>query len=184
MGLLSMNIQEHILHEKYIAESTRLHGYKAQLYQIDHTQSDIYNDPTIVYKDPVPIFIFFDDNPRPNLKKLGWLLENEATPYLATITNYQDPDLSPNDLIHRITIQKYCKIELEAFTTVDTDNYIKEFMVSEVRGNQVDPIYWTCKLTPWREPHDFNPETKDIIDKTIDSSPNNSTGRSYINKEI
>ena len=151
MGKLFMDATEHEFWEEEIAEAARLLGQECKLYQVDIIDEDINRDTKVSYKEPVSINILFEDNPKPKLKKLGWLTETDDLPYLAYIT-------SLDDNYERVKVDKYAKI------TVLNNLGEVDLQISEVSGSEIDPLFWICKLVPYRYNFDDNAVDKDSSD--------------------
>ena len=137
MGLLYMNQVEHELWEERITEAAYLLGQECMLYQINSKDDDINRDPKIEYKEPVKANILLETQPKPVLKRMGWVTETDELPYVAYITRLAE-DYSP------IVIEKYVKISVPN-SLGETD-----FIISDVAGSKIDPLFWTCKLVPYR----------------------------------
>lgn len=168
-----MNSDEHMLHEQYIAESVKLHGYKVKLHQVNTSEEDMYFDEKVTYLDPVYVNIIFQSDPIPRLKKLGWLLEGDANPYLAYITNYDDSE-------NRVNITKDCIIEISSMIKIpEMVEDTRRLVVSQVNGSKIDPLFWECKLVPYRPKVDLQPTTPEY-DDTRDGGDPDSTGTSYL----
>ena len=142
MGLLSMEVQEHMLHTRYIAEASKLHGHRCLLYTPKTTTHNLHHDDDSTYNNPIAASILFESDPKPVLKNYNWFSEEESMPYIAYITNldenYQD-----------IVIERNTIVELEHVQV--HSNLIKKFIITEIRGSKINPLYWICKLVPYRE---------------------------------
>lgn len=154
MGLLYMNQSEHELWEELVAESAKMLGQECLLYQIDTSNPDLNRDTHVTYKEPVRVNILFEENPKPVIKKMGWQTENDDLPYVAYITNLDD-DYS------RIVIEKDVKI------SVPNNLGEVDLLVSNVVGSKINPLFWTCKLVPYR----YNLDN-DEVDKNPDDYDN------------
>lgn len=168
MGLLDMSRSEAELHMRFITEAAKLRGQPCLLYQIDNSVSDLHNDKDIVYKDSVLVNILFDEHPKTILKKLNWFTEDDELPYVAYLTNM---DKNYSD----VRVTKDCLIEIRS-TQVEQSERTR-FIISEVRGNSINPVYWICKLVPYRP--------KSIMTEVIDpdAPSNTSMGYSYVKRE-
>ena len=168
MGLLDMSRSEAELHMRFITEAAKLRGQPCLLYQIDNSVSDLHNDKDIVYKDSVLVNILFDEHPKTILKKLNWFTEDDELPYVAYLTNM---DKNYSD----VRVTKDCLIEIKS-TQVEQSERTR-FIISEVRGNSINPVYWICKLVPYRP--------KSIMTEVIDpdAPSNTSMGYSYVKRE-
>lgn len=160
MALLGMNSNEHNLWELYITEATKLHGQKCKLYLIEEKVKDLNHDPNVTYKDPIDFNILFESNPKPILKKMGWYIEDDDLPYVAYLTSYAN---------------KHDRIELRKETKISIPNIqgISEFTISDIRGSKINPLFWICKLVPYRynvdNPRvDLHPD--DYKDASVDQS--------------
>lgn len=168
MGLLDMSRSEAELHMRFITEAAKLRGQPCLLYQIDNSVSDLHNDKDIVYKDSVLVNILFDEHPKTILKKLNWFTEDDELPYVAYLTNM---DKNYSD----VRVTKDCLIEIKS-TQVEQSERTR-FIISEVRGNSINPVYWICKLVPYR-PKSIMTEVNDP-----DAPNNTSMGYSYVKRE-
>lgn len=168
MGLLDMSRSENALHMKFIAEAAKLRGQSCRLYQIDKKSSDLHNDKDIIYKEPVLINILFEEHPKTILKKMNWFSEDEELPYVAYLTNldknYQEVEIEKDCLIETKSIQ----VEYQERT---------RFLISSVRGSQVNPVFWICKLVPYRPKANM----PDVIDPEAPS--NTDMGYGFIRRE-
>lgn len=167
MGLLDMSRSELKLQTKFITEAAKLRGQKCLLYQIDSIESDLHNDKDIIYKNPVLINILFDENPKTILKKMNWFSEDDELPYVAYLTNM---DKNYSDIV----VSKHCLVETKSIQVEQSER--TRFLISEVRGNSIDPVYWICKLVPYR-PKSVRTEVQDH------EAPNNTEmGYSFIQR--
>ena len=168
MGLLDMSRSEAELHMRFITEAAKLRGQPCLLYQIDNSVSDLHNDKDIVYKDSVLVNILFDEHPKTILKKLNWFTEDDELPYVAYLTNM---DKNYSD----VRVTKDCLIEIKSIQVEQSER--TRFIISEVRGNSINPVYWICKLVPYRP--------KSIMTEVIDpdAPSNTSMGYSYVKRE-
>lgn len=141
MNILGMSVEEHNMWITYLAESASLLGNECSIYLIKNREDDINNDPYIEYYDPVKINILFDKNPKSILKKLGWYTEDDKLPYIAYLTC-----LSDNYKINYP--QKYSLIEVPN-TMINSKNSNK-FVISDIKGSKINPLFWICKLVPYR----------------------------------
>ena len=167
MGLLDMSRSEAMLHVKFITEAAKLRGQACLLYQVDKSTSDLHNDKDIIYKDPVLVNVLFDDSPKTILKKMNWFNEDEDLPYVVYLThmdkNYSD-----------IRVTKDCLIEMKSIQVEQAE--CTRFIISDVKGNSINPVYWTCKLVPYRP----KSEMKEVQDY---EAPNNTDmGYSFIRR--
>lgn len=167
MGLLYMSDTEHELHVTYIAEAAKLLGQEALLYQIDSKQCDLHHDKDVVYKDPVKINFLLEHNPTPILKKYNWYSEDDELPYIGYLTKLDD---SYQD----VSIEKDCIVETHtAQIDTKTDN---KFIITSVRGSKIHPLFWICKLVPYRDKTDKRPV------KDPEAPANTDMGYSYIQR--
>lgn len=163
MSLFSMNNKsEHNLFENFYAEAFNLFGNDCYLYQVDSKTRDINHDPYITYKDPVPMCLCFESNPKPILKRLNWFDEDEELPYLAYIA-FKDGKYEG------ITITDDCLIKILADN--QSMNTSPDFIITNVRGNKINPLYWTIKLVPYRAP--------DTVSTSVDPESDNNTDSGY-----
>ena len=165
MGLLYMNSDEHQLWEEYIAEAARMLGQECKLYMIDKEVKDLNHDPYIEYKSPIDINIMFESNPKPILKRMGWFTEDDELPYIAYIT-------SLSDQYEDVVIKKNAKIEIPH---VQGDS---EFLITNVRGSKIDPLFWICKLVPYR----YNLDNPSVNKNPEELSDTMDTGYSYLKR--
>ena len=168
MGLLYMAGVEHEQHIKYIAEASKLLGQEALLYQVEKKTSDLHNDKDVVYKDPIKINFLLEQNPTPILKKLNWFTEDDDLPYLAYLTKL-------DDTYQEVSIDKECLIEV--VTTQVNEANPRKFIITSVRGSKLNPLYWICKLVPYREKIDKDP----VVDP--EAPTNTDMGYGYIQRK-
>ena len=167
MGLLDMSRSELKLHMKFITEAAKLRGQPCKLYQIAEATRDLHNDKDIKYMDPVEINILFEDNPKTILKKLNWFNEDEDLPYVAYLTNM---DKNYADVL----VTKDCKLEVSSIQVEQSES--TQFLISSVKGSNINPAFWICKLVPYRPKSSMN-EVKDP------EAPNNTDmGYSFIQR--
>ena len=140
MGSLSMNLSEHNYYVNMIMEGFNLIGQKAILYQVDTEERDLYYDPKVVYKEASNIFVMFESNPMPILKKYNWLTEGEDSPYIVYVSGL-DSEGNP------IEVQENMKIVIVSELGLKTQ---RVFDVSRVMANNINPLAYLCKLTPHR----------------------------------
>ena len=175
MGLLYQSKKEHDLTVNYMAESFKLLGQEALLYQVKKKKYDLHNDRDVEYEEPIRINFLLEDNPKPVLKRMGWFTEEEELPYVGYFVvraeDLSDVKMNTDSKIRLITRQ----VDDTYFT--DTDAIYNEFLISSIRGNKLVPTYFTCKLVPYRPPTNkrtvIDPETKN----------DTSTGYSYIQRK-
>lgn len=167
MGLLDMSRPELKMHMKFITEAAKLRGQPCKLYQIAESTSDLHNDKDIEYMPPVDINILFEEHPKTILKKLNWFSEDEDLPYVAYLTN-MDKDYAD------VRVTKDCLIETHSIQVEQSER--TRFLISSVRGGNIDPAFWICKLVPYR-PKSEKTEVKDH------EAPNNTDmGYSFIQR--
>lgn len=169
MSILGMSQKEYDYYVDQVRESMALIGQEAILYQVDTEEKDLYRDPSTTYKDAVKIALVFDDNPKPILKKHNWLTEDEELPYVAHIVA-----LATNG--EPVVVRENMKIRVKSKLGLKSD---RVFLVSRVVGNHIDPITWICKLTPYREKVDMNPDTCEYEDMREEGKQDTSFG--YLN---
>lgn len=170
MGLLYQGKSERNLSTKFIAEAAHLLGQEANLFQIDSEIRDINNDPHITYHEAVPVNILFEDNPKPILKKYGWFTEDDDLPYIAYITRYGKD-------YQNVYIRENCIVEIYEHQNEDDKNLDRRFIITNCRGNMIDPLYWICKLAPYRD----EVPTRSV--KDFESPHNNGLGYTYIQRK-
>jgi hypothetical protein len=149
MAILGMIQTEYDYYVDSLREAMALIGQEAILYQVDVEEKDLYRDPSVTYKEAVNIALIFEENPRPILKQLNWLTEDEELPYVAHIVA-----LASNK--EPIVVRENMKIRIPSKYGLETD---RVFVVTRVNGNHIDPVEWVCKLVPYRERVDVKPET-------------------------
>lgn len=143
MGLLYMNSGEHVLHEKYITEAFKLLGQECLIYFPTSITSDLHQDRNIEYGDPIKMDILFESHPEPILKNYNWYSEDDQyQPYVAYITNL-------NHEYERVKIERDCLVEIPQAQVDEVTT--KKFLITFLRGSKINPLFWTCKLAPYRE---------------------------------
>lgn len=162
MGLLDMSRGENSMWMRFIAEAAKLRGQPCILYQIDHAHHDLHNDKDIIYKEPVLFNILFEDNPKTILKKMNWFSEDEELPYVAYLVGL---DESYAD----VEIAKDCRIDTRSIQVKQSEE--TQFLISSVKGSSVNPVFWICKLVPYRP--------KSIRTEVVDPESPNSTEMGY-----
>lgn len=168
MGLLDMSRSEADLWMRLITEAAKLRGQPCLLYQIDKTHIDLQNDHIVKYKDPVLINILFEDQPKTVLKKMGWYHEEEELPYVAYLTN-MDRDYAD------VIVEEDCRVSTQGIQVKEFGD--SEFIITSVKGSSINPVFWICKLVPYR-PKSKGPEVSDP------EAPNNTDmGYSYIQRK-
>lgn len=146
--------REFIYLTSMMAEASKLLGQEAKLYQVKKRKEDLYHDWKRQYEDPVQIGLIFENNPQPVLKKHRWLNENEEA-YVAYLSFYD---------------KKYqaLKVEEGMLVEVITKFPVPEsriFRVSLVQSLTLNPLMWLCKLVPYREHIDLNPDSPVVEDR-------------------
>lgn len=164
MGLLSMSQLEHNQWIEYMAESARLMGQECKLYTVKKRVDDINSDPYVEYNSPIPYNILFESQPKPVLKRLGWYNQDDDIPYIAYITALSDNYKS-------IKLTKYSVIEVPY---VQIESSTSKFVITELKGNKINPLFWTVKLVPYtynlESPKvNTNPEVEDDKSDTTNS---------------
>lgn len=140
MGSLTMTPDEYAYYVDNLREAFDLIGQKAYLFEVDEEVKDIYRDPTTTYKERRRISLVFEENPKPILKKFGWLSEDEELPYVANVVAV-DSNGDPVEIRENMKILVVSELGLQ-------NN--RMFLVSKVTGNNIDPLTWICKLVPYR----------------------------------
>lgn len=172
MGKLGMTDYE----EQYLIDSNvelvNLYGIDAKFYQYLNDNIDFYNDSFPDYLPPSDINILFETNPKPILKKMDWYTEDQELPYIAYIT-IKD---SNNELVQ---VNKGCMVELSStqYNKI-TKVSVRKFLISEVSGSHINPLYYTCKLVPYRKPV----TQKEVIDPETPVKDSN-LGYNYIQRD-
>lgn len=169
MAILGMSQKEYDYYVDQLREAMALIGQEAYLYQVDTEEKDLYRDPDVTYEKPVTIGLIFEENPRPILKKLNWLTEDEELPYVAHIVA-----LATNK--EPVIVRENMKIRIKSKYGLQAD---RVFNVSKVNGNHINPVTWICKLTPYREKVDFIQETSEHDDMREEGKQDTSYG--YLN---
>lgn len=170
MAILGMSQVEYDYYVDQLREAMALIGQKAYLYQVDVEIKDLYRDPDVIYKDAVEIGLIFEDNPKPILKKMNWLTEDEELPYVAHIVA-----LSSNK--EPVVVSENMKIIIPSVYGLQTN---RVFIVSKVIGNHIDPVTWICKLVPYREKVDIEPESPEHYNEVREEG-NKDTSYGYLN---
>lgn len=152
---LMMNGREFTYFTSMMAEASKLIGQEAKLYQVKKRKEDVYHDWKRQYEDPVQIGLFFETNPQPILKKHRWLNENEEA-YVAYVSMYD---------------KKYSTLKVEEGMLIEVINKFpvpesRIFQVSLVQALTLNPLMWLCKLVPYREHVDLNPESPVVEERT------------------
>lgn len=168
MAILGMSQKEYDYYVDQMREAMHLIGQEAYLYQVDMEVKDLYRDPDIIYKDAVKIGLIFEDNPKPILKQMNWLTEDEELPYVAHIVA-----LSSNK--EPVEVTENMKVLIPSVYGLNT---VRVFLVSRVTGNHIDPVTWICKLVPYREKIDIDPSTPEYDEKREEGSD---TSYGYLN---
>ena len=168
MGLLYMDDVEHELHIEYLAEAAKLLGQEALLYQVDTKECDLHHDKDVTYKDPVKFNFLLEHNPTPILKKLNWFSEDDELPYIGYLTNLDDN-------YQKVVIDKECLLEIR--TTQVDEVSTNKFVITSVRGSKLNPLFWICKLVPYREKTEMRPV------KDPEAPQDTSLGYSYIQRK-
>lgn len=168
MGLLYMANVEHEQHVKYLAEAAKLLGQEALLYQVDKKDCDLYHDKDVVYKKPIKINFLLEHNPTPILKKLNWFSEDDELPYIGYLTKLD------NDY-KEVSIDKECLIETSTAQIYEKTS--NKFIITSVRGSKLHPLFWICKLVPYREKTDKQPV------KDPEAPQNTDFGYGYIQRK-
>lgn len=151
MGKLSFNEKEYNYLVNSLTEGFTLMGQDAELLTIKTITKDVYRDPiNTKYNAGVSVGLFFEDNPRPILKKYNWLTEDEELPYLAYLMP-KDSELS------EVIIEEYCIVKITSNFGLKTTRW---FQIQYVRATSIDNLAWLCKLVPYRYHIDMIPETK------------------------
>lgn len=157
MGLLYQNKSEHDFYARAIAEAAQLLGEPALIYIPDVKKYDINNDKQIVYQKPILINIIFEENPKPILKKNNWLTEDPDLPYVVYIPkkadDYSDVNAEKDSLIK--------------ITNIQVDNmYESDFIITNIVGSKLRPLFWECKLAPYRPNVKGKSHNSDVPDST------------------
>lgn len=171
MALLGMTPEEYDYMVSNMSEALKLIGQDAMLYQVYDIEKDFYNDTeSLELLSHRKIGLIFEDNPKPVLKKFNWLTEEEEIPYIAYICS-KDSNQEP------LVVQDRMLIRIKTNLGIESDRI---FQITSVRGNSVDPLYWICKLVPYRNKVDFRPETKKVDSTRVDK---NDVNYSYLKRD-
>jgi hypothetical protein len=180
-NLQDRNNREHLYTESNIAEAHWLMGTACKFYPCKSYTRDLASDPHPEYDEPVDINIVFDDDPKTTLEKMNWLAEGEDLPFMAYISSIIYPKykewkqqlrntelsdeerslLLNNHTSFTLMVNKYSLIELPY---VMQEQGTKMLMVTDLRGDTVNPLAWYCKLVPYRAQTDIDPTTPEIDD--------------------
>lgn len=164
MSVLGMSELEYDYWISTISEGLKLIGNDAKLLQVEDISRDIYYDvDNITFEEATDIGILFEDNPKPILKKMGWLTEDEELPFVAYICS-KDNNLQALNISTHMLIYVPSKYGVK-----DT----KIFNVTSIRGSSINPLMWICKLVPYRPKLDFNADTPEIEHTIIDNGDDN-----------
>lgn len=169
MARLGMTPEEYDYWVSNISEAFDLIGQDAELYQVAEIDKDLYNDVEYFkHFTPRKIGLIFEDNPKPVLKKFNWLMEEEEIPYVVYLCS---KDSSQRSLV----VQEHMIVRVESVLGLESERL---FQVSSCRGSSIDPLFWICKLVPYRMKVDFNPDTKEIEPTRVRK---NDTNFAYLN---
>lgn len=153
MARLGMSPEEYDYWVSNISEAFDLIGQDAELYQVAEIDKDMYNDVDILkHFTPRNIGLIFEDNPRPVLKKFNWLTEEEEIPYVAYLCSKDSSQRS-------LEVQEYMVVRVLSNYGLESERL---FQVSSCRGSSIDPLFWICKLVPYRNKVDMVHETRQI----------------------
>jgi hypothetical protein len=169
MALLGMSDKEFEYRQKSIAEAVKLIGQDAYLFPVDSVTEDLYSDKDIVYEGARKIGILFESNPKPILKKFQWLTEDEELPYVAYLVPLDHKNI-------KFTVTDQMLIRIDSTRVLESE---RVFLVTNVRGVELDPLMWMCKLVPFRPKVDMNPKTGEY-EPTV--APKTDTGYSYLKR--
>lgn len=136
-----MDILEHNLWINYLTESAALFGKECDIHIVKSREDDINHDPYLEYYDPVKINILFEENPKPILKKMGWYSNEEDLPYVVYMTCLD----SQYKIIYP---EKYSLIDIP--NIMATSKQTNKFTITEVKGSKINPLFWICKLVPYK----------------------------------
>lgn len=153
IGRLDINSKEHDYQVSSAAEFVDLWGVETLFYQVDVLVRDRYRDPEVRYMDPVPVDVLFDEDPRPILKSHGWLTETGSELPFVIYVPMKDRAGRP------LKVTDDCKVILQQKHRMTE---IREFTITRVTGNHLMPMMWICKALPYREAHDFDPNTAEV----------------------
>ena len=149
MGLLNRDSSERSYLASLQEESFKMLGELAYFFEAKETYVNIYNDKTHVYdKDLVKINILFESHPKPILKKLGWYSE-DFDGILIYLPRYDDEG---NEIVPREgSIIVVYNTQLE-FTKR------KAFIITQIAGEGLNPIFWYANIAPYRRKITVTPE--------------------------
>lgn len=165
---MNNNENEHELFVNFYSEAFNLFGNDCYFIPIEGKIRDINHDPHILYGEKIPMRIVFESNPKTILKRLGWYNEDDELPYVAYIA-FKDGGYTD------IEIHDDCLIEVLSSTSNKKSNN-RTFIITNIRGNKIDPLYWTIKLAPYRPDEVISPS----IDK--DTDDNVHSGYHYVKR--
>lgn len=148
MAQLGMTQREYDYWVDNMTEAVKLIGQDARLFQVDVENKDLYKDLYLKHRKSVDIGVIFEDDPKPVIKRMNWLLETEELPYVVYIVA-KDRGMKP------LEIRENMLIEVDSVYGLKTT---RVFRVSNVKGTSIDPIMWICKLVPHRPKVDLAPE--------------------------
>jgi hypothetical protein len=156
MAQLGMSPEEYDYMVSCYSEACKLVGQDAKLFPVDSEVKDIYLDPTVTYKDVRDVGVLFENNPKPILKKLNWLTEDEELPFVCYVVA-KDRSLKSFEVTENMVL-----VVPSVYGLVTE----RKFVVSHVRGTSIDPLAWICKLVPYRTKLDLDTSTEEI-DSTL-----------------
>lgn len=169
MARLGMSPEEYDYWVSNLSEAFDLIGQDAELYQVAEIDKDMYNDVELLkHFTPRKIGLIFEDNPRPILKKYNWLMEDEEIPYVAYLCSKDSSQKS-------LEVREYMIVRVKSNYGLESDRL---YQVTSCRGSSIDPLYWICKLVPYRNKVDMVPDTKQIDSTRVRK---NDTNFAYLN---
>lgn len=169
MARLGMSPEEYDYWVSNLSEAFDLIGQDAELYQVAEIDKDMYNDVELLkHFTPRKIGLIFEDNPRPILKKYNWLMEDEEIPYVAYLCSKDSSQKS-------LEVREYMIVRVKSNYGLESDRL---YQVTSCRGSSIDPLYWICKLVPYRNKVDMVPDTKKIDSTRVRK---NDTNFAYLN---
>jgi len=155
-ALLTLSDSERLLYKDWLMEAFFLRGIEAYIHQAVEEEADVSADWEYRYYPPVRSRVVFEENPRAVLKQLNWLAEDEEMNPLLTYVLTEDFNRD------KLKIARGCIIEIPY--SMD-EGGTQKFIVTEMRGDSIRPLIWICKLAPYREQTDVNPDTAGVEER-------------------
>lgn len=204
-GISNLNSNEHISMMLNISESLYLQGTTCKYYACKSYTRDINNDPVVdLSTEPIELEVSFESNPRPILKKMNWLAEDDELPYIANMSSivfkkYKEWKESHSEEDHNKiftaglfntdgTIKDEYKsfmIPINPYSVLEFDYAMpnfgsQKFTITNIVGDSVSPFYWICKLVPHR---DLSVEV-DLSSKYDEKKDNHDSDYDYLKVKV